>query len=558
LPPAGSTKSAPLIAFAGVSKRFGATWANREVFLEIFAGEIHALVGENGAGKSTLMKLIFGHLRPDQGKILLRGKPVSYRHPRAAMRAGIGMVHQQLLIFPQLTVLENILVGAEAGSYGWLNLAQGKRRVLELCRSFGFDVPLDPPAREISYAHRQQIEILRMLHRGAEILLLDEPTSLLAPPEVERLLMLLTNLRNQGCTVVFVSHRLEEVFAVADRISVLADGQLLETVAAVRSSIARVAQRIVGAQSCRSGGARGEERGVSARQPASAGESPEATSVQASCGQSSRPGAPPTGAPPLLVLEGLTTEPSDQETALEHFSLDGVYPGEILGIGGIVGNGQGTLARVLAGFSPLKSGHIYFKGEEITDLSAEQRMELGFRWLPANPLEEALLPSRPLWENLLLGRQRQRACQSHGWLLQKRVRRWGEEQLAVHEVQYASLESPLRDLSGGNQQKVALARVLADRPQLVILEQPTRGLDIGAQERLFQRVGTLNRQGVTFLLFAYDLNELLGLCHRVGVLYRGRLMGVVKSAEAAAGELGKWMLGLGEVRVTANGRGGVP
>jgi ABC-type uncharacterized transport system ATPase subunit len=203
----------------------------------------------------------------------------------------------------------------------------------------------------------------------------------------------------------------------------------------------------------------------------------------------------------------------------------------------------------------LKSGHIYFNGQEITAFSAKQRIRLGFRWLPANPLEEALLPSRPLWENLLLGRQRQQTCQSRGWLFQDRVKRWGEEQLAAHEVQYASLESPLQELSGGNQQKVALARVLADRPQLVILEQATRGLDIGAQERLFKRVRALNRAGVTFLLFAYDLNELLGLCHRVGVLYRGRLMGVVKTTEADAVELGNWMLGLGVQRAVI-GAGG--
>jgi ABC-type uncharacterized transport system ATPase subunit len=548
LPPAGSRNSAPLIEFSGVSKRFGATWANRNIFLEIRAGEIHALVGENGAGKSTLMKLMFGHLQPDQGKILLRGQPVAYRHPRAAMQAGIGMVHQQLLIFPQLTALENILIGAEFSRYGWLNRTQGKRKVLELCRSFGFDLPLDRPAWEIPYAHRQQIEILRMLHRGAEILLLDEPTSLLAPPEVERLLKLLTNLKDQGCTVIFVSHRLEEVFAVAHRISVMANGQLLETVTAAQSSITRVAQRIVGAKSSMAGGERGQ-RIVRSK------EGPDMSSDQGAYGQSPQPGVPLPGAPALLVVEGLITNASDEETALEHVTLDGVYPGEIFGIAGIVGNGQRTLARLLAGFAPLKSGHIYFNGQEITAFSAKQRIRLGFRWLPANPLEEALLPSRPLWENLLLGRQRQQTCQSRGWLFQDRVKRWGEEQLAAHEVQYASLESPLQELSGGNQQKVALARVLADRPQLVILEQATRGLDIGAQERLFKRVRALNRAGVTFLLFAYDLNELLGLCHRVGVLYRGRLMGVVKTTEADAVELGNWMLGLGVQRAVI-GAGG--
>jgi general nucleoside transport system ATP-binding protein len=529
--------SPPLISLVRVSKRFGTTWANREISLEIREGEIHALVGENGAGKSTLMKMIFGHLQPDVGKILMRGRPAAFRHPREALDAGIGMVHQQLLIFPQLTALENIAVGAEPSGCGWFNRDKARRQVLALCRSFGFDLPLDRPTQDLCYAHRQQIEILRMLQRGAKILLLDEPTSLLAPPEVDHLLGLLVALRDQGHTVVFVSHRLHEVFALADRISVLAEGRLLATYVTAQTTIEQVAHRVVSGEALTCGRTEPQPALDQTRQIQSAAE--QAAPVQA--------GALPAtlaARPPVLVVEELSTQVDGQETALDRFTLNGVLAGEIFGICGIVGNGQRALARVLAGFAPLQSGRIYFQGDEVTGLSARQRARLGIGWLPANPLEEALLPFRPLWENLLLGRQRQAQSHRHGWLLQDKVKRWGEAKLAQYEVRYADLDDPLLTLSGGNQQKVALARVLSGRPRLLLLEQPMRGLDIGAQESLLHEIRRMSGEGVTFLLFSYDVNELLRICHRIGVLYRGRLAGLVNSAEATPAGLSTWMLGL--------------
>ena len=523
-----TSNSTAIIRLAGIAKRFGATWANRDVNLAVHEAEIHALVGENGAGKSTLLKLLFGHLQPDRGRIYLRGRPVVFRHPREALRSGVGMVHQQPLIFPRLTTLENIIAGAEPERWGRLDTTRARSRVSALCRTFGFDLPLDLPALELSHAHHQQVEIVRMLYRDAKILLLDEPTSFLAPPEVTHLLELLRSLRVQGHTIVFVSHRLEEVFTVADRISVLVGGQLRGTYLAGATSIDQIARHILTGK---------------------AGTAPpqhlDKQSTEILPHRESLPiAAFDTPATQFLVLHQLSTVPAGHDAPLTDVTLPAIGHGEILGIGGMVGNGLRTLARVLAGFTPLSQGRIEFLGRDLTQLSPNQRAQLGFRWLPANPLEEALLPARPLWENVLLGRQRHPEFHSAGFLRKSTVMRRGMELLDFHAVRYENMAQPLDTLSGGNQQKVALAGVLANRPRLVILEQPTRGLDIRAQERLYQVVRSMNAEGVTFLVLSHELDELLALCHRIAILYRGRLMGVAPGALVRRDQLGRWLLGL--------------
>lgn len=523
-----TSNSTAIIRLAGIAKRFGATWANRDVNLAVHEAEIHALVGENGAGKSTLLKLLFGHLQPDRGRIYLRGRPVVFRHPREALRSGVGMVHQQPLIFPRLTTLENIIAGAEPERWGRLDTTRARSRVSALCRTFGFDLPLDLPALELSHAHHQQVEIVRMLYRDAKILLLDEPTSFLAPPEVTHLLELLRSLRVQGHTIVFVSHRLEEVFTVADRISVLVGGQLRGTYLAGATSIDQIARHILTGK---------------------AGTAPpqhlDKQSTEILPHRESLPiAAFDTSATQFLVLHQLSTVPAGHDAPLTDVTLPAIGHGEILGIGGMVGNGLRTLARVLAGFTPLSQGRIEFLGRDLTQLSPNQRAQLGFRWLPANPLEEALLPARPLWENVLLGRQRHPEFHSAGFLRKSTVMRRGMELLDFHAVRYENMAQPLDTLSGGNQQKVALAGVLANRPRLVILEQPTRGLDIRAQERLYQVVRSMNAEGVTFLVLSHELDELLALCHRIAILYRGRLMGVAPGALVRRDQLGRWLLGL--------------
>jgi general nucleoside transport system ATP-binding protein len=521
-----ATDPLPLIAFRGVSTRFGPHWANRDISLDVREREIHAVVGENGAGKTTLMKVLYGHLRPDSGEILLRGGEAVFHSPRDAMRAGIGMVHQQLLIFPQLTALENVLAGFghREGRSGIRRRRQAGEELLHMCRIFGFDLPLDVPAEGLSFARRQQIELLRILYRKSKILILDEPTSLLSPLEVERLLDLLISLRDKGHTVLFISHRLAEVFAVADRISVLRRGRLVGTFDARESTAKEIARLITWEE-----------------QPAG-GAAPDQTTDEA--GERTEPALPPLPST-LLELRRITVADSERGTGLKDFSLS-VREGEILGIGAVVGNGERILAQIVAGMLPLERGEIIFDGRSIARMSVAARLKLGLRWLPANPLEEALIPSRPVWENFLLGRQREKPFQSLGWLRLPRAFEWAGEQLKDAEVVYFSLTDPVASLSGGNQQKLVLARVLAGPPRLAVLEQPGRGLDIRAQARLRRRILALNEKGVSFLILSYDLDELLSLSHRIGIVYRGALVATAERSAATRETLGRWMLGIAD------------
>jgi len=324
----------PIIELRGISKRFGDLWANRDVDLRVRRGECHAVVGENGAGKSTLMQVLAGRWKPDGGEIRIAGTEATFGSPRDAARAGIGMVHQQFLIFPQLTGLENILVGAPSGGILSLGRTRARRDILRWCRIFGFDLPLEIPAYDLPFAQRQQIELLRALHRGAEILILDEPTSLLSPPEVQRLLALLRSLKEQGRTLLLVSHRLSEVFAIADTITVMQKGTRIVSVAAEQTSPAEMARLMVMLGPAGATGSSGRSEGALSDQDLSSTDVPP-------LGRS----GPPYGEV-LLELKAACASPHGNEAALRDIDLE-LWPGEVLGIGGIVGNGQRVLARVV-------------------------------------------------------------------------------------------------------------------------------------------------------------------------------------------------------------------
>lgn len=542
-----------LITLHHLSLRFGPVLANQDVSLDLFEGEVHAIIGENGAGKSTLMKILNGELQPDAGEIRLNGRRIAFRHPRQAILAGIGMAHQHFLIFPHLTALENIIVGREPCAWGWIRHSQAHHELRQLCRAVGFALPLDAPASTLSFAHRQQIEILRLLYRKVKVLIFDEPTGLLAPPETEQFLSLLRTLQISGHTILFISHRLREVLAIADRITVMSRGRSAGTFMTSDITLEQLVQLVIsGGRSSAPVKAlpHGSAPGIDTSRPSSA-----LTAMETLLPHANRlidttaltpyasPLTPHSHATALLELRAVGTRAGPQEANLDQFSLE-VHQGEIFGLGGVVGNGQRTLALLLAGTLSAERGMVLLAGREITRLSVGERLALGLRWLPANPLEEALLPSRSLWENLLLGRQRQRVLQRFGCLRRRLIKQWAVAQLDRQGVVYTSPEGSLSVLSGGNAQKLALSRVLEGSPRLVVLEQPSRGLDIQAQESLQKQVLEFNRQGVTFLLISYDLDELLGLSHRLGVLYRGRLMGIAAPAEVSREQLGSWMLGV--------------
>ncbi len=513
-PDSPPTVAAPLIEIHGITKKYGSLYANRDVRLDIREGEIHALAGENGAGKTTLMNILFGRTHADSGSIRFRGKPLSFRSPRDAIRAGIGMVHQNILIFPQLSVLENIVIGFEPSRMGFLNTDSAIKKIARLQDLFGFDLDPAAGAGQLSFARRQQIELLRILYHGARVLILDEPTSLLAPHEIERLLELLRSLRSEGRTVVFISHRLSEVFSISDRITVLRHGSVVATKNAEAT--------------CR------EE--IAALMVESTGWMPDPTPADR---------APLPDRPPVLEIRNVGTAPSAAEPGLKDFSLS-IAAGEIFGIGGVVGNGQRMLARILSGQVHAQIGTILFEGADIAGLSVADRLRAGISRLPENPGEEALMPGRPIWENFLLGSQRRKAFQRRGFTRTREIIRFARDQVHSHGIAAPDVFGPLSSLSGGNQQKVGIARTLDGPPKLVILEQPARGLDLHAAGRLHNLIRDLSAQGMTFLVLSYDLDELLALCDRIAVIFRGTIVGMADRKTASRMELGEWMVGIGK------------
>lgn len=529
-----------LIRLHQVSRRFGEIWANRDISLSIRPGEIHALVGENGAGKSTLMGLLYGHSRPDAGTIEVGGRMVRFASPRAAIRLGIGLVHQDLLIFPQLSALRNILIGQEPSRWGWISEQAARRRITSLCSEFNFAIDLDCPAADLPYAQRQQIELLRLLVRDASVLILDEPTSLLADPEIEHLFEMLRRLRRGGRTVVFVSHRLNEVFALADRISVLRRGRLAGTWARAAITPAAVARAILGEDETAA------PEVVPAEDRSAPPELPELPEPLAEGVRAAGAAAVMSGkAVPLLEFTRVSTASVGQEAGLDRVSFQ-VAAGEIVGFGGIVGNGLRNLARALSGFIPLTSGRVLYAGEDVTGASPAARIRAGLHRLPANPDEEAALLQRPIYENVLLGHHRRRDLERAGIMRRARVRTWVEQRLAEQDVVYGRLGDPLAALSGGNRQKLALARTLAGEPRLVVLEQPTRGLDFRARAACHQQLRRISAAGVAVLLCSHDLDELFALSGRLGIFFRGRLLGLESTRALDRQTAARWLLGAGD------------
>ena len=555
----------PEIRFCSVSKRFGSLWANREISFDVHRAEIHAIVGENGAGKSTLMKLLCGHFPPDEGFIALRGRESRFRSPRQAAEAGLGLVSQQPHTFPQLTALENVLAGHPPGLFRLLRPAAARTRVEALCSRFGFELPFDQRAGELAFAHRQQIQLLRVLYRDASVLVLDEPTSLLAPPEAERLLDLLRGLRFKDHTVLFVSHRLSEVLSLADRVSVLSKGRCVGTYATAdvtRERIARLiaedggavgsppadraANELGGAHAARLSISHApvvEEEDRAMRGPAP--NNRQLVSLAAGAGTSSCPHERSVGSRGTriaLSLDSVRSEVSTDESPLDRVSLE-LVEGESFGVGGVVGNGQRSLARVVSGLEAAVEGGIHLAGEDVTRMSLRDRRLRGLRWLPANLTDEGMLPAASLLDNCLLGLQREMRFQRYGWLRSKPVSRWASAMLSAGDVRHQALGYPASSLSGGNLQKLGLCRALEGKPRVVLLEQPSRGLDLLAQKRLRSRVHELRAQGVSFLVISHDLEELFELCDRIGVLFRGALMGVQNTNQARRETLVRWMLG---------------
>jgi len=507
-----------LISLRHIHKRFGAVTALDDVSLDIGTGEVIALVGENGAGKSTLMNVLYGLYQADAGELLVTGQPVRLRSPRDAIARGIGMVHQHFMLVPTLTVAENVVLGREPSRWGRMDLDRACEEVAATCERFGFK--LDPRARvdTLSVGSQQKVEIVKALHRGAQLLILDEPTAVLTPQEADDLFRVARELAAGGRTVVFISHKLREVLSVAERVAVMRRGRLVAEVCAANTRPEELAALMVG----------------ESRVP-----------------QNEAQAYHPTQGEKLLEARELQARGADGRPALRGVSLE-VHAGEIVGIAGVDGNGQRELAEVLTGLRELDGGGGNLLGQPLTGLTPAEARERGVGHVPEDRLWRAVVKAMSVEENVALGRQA-KAPFAKGPRVDFAGRRERTRTLLqTYDVRPPDPEVPLQALSGGNQQKVVVARELDAAPKLLVVVQPTRGLDIGAVAQVQARLREARDRGAGVVLVSLDLEEVLALADRIYVFFEGRITGTFTRPEFDEREIGRRMLGTGKKEV-ANG-----
>jgi simple sugar transport system ATP-binding protein len=496
----------PLLELKGITKRFPGVVANDHVDFELAKGEVHALLGENGAGKSTLMNILYGLYHPDEGEVRLNGQHVTIDSPRAAIDLGIGMVHQHFMLIPVMTVAENIVLGVEPHSGPFLDIDGAEKRVRELSERFGLAVRPDARIESISVGMQQRVEILKALYRGAEILILDEPTAVLTPQEAEELFEIIRSLQAEGKSIVFISHKLGEVLAIADRVTVLRRGKTIETVPREGATEEGLARLMVG-------------REVLLR-------------VEKT---------PAEPAEPLLTVEDLRVLDERKLEAVRGISLE-VRSGEIVGIAGVDGNGQSELIEAITGLRRPESGRILAAGKDITNEGARVSLEAGIGHIPEDRQRRGLVLDFTLAENIALKDYCEEPDSKWGWLFPKRLLARAKKLLTEFDVRGGGAKTLAASLSGGNQQKVVVAREVSRDPRILVAAQPTRGLDVGAIEFVHRRLVAERDEGRAILLVSFELDEILSLSDRILVVYEGRVVGEY-SPDVSEEELGIAMTG---------------
>ena len=468
---------------------------------------VHAIVGENGAGKSTLMKILYGMQRPDAGEVVIEGERRSFRSPKDAIAAGVGMVHQHFMLADNLTVLENVILGEEPKRLGVISHRDASERVGALARRYGLSAGLDEPVEQLGVGDRQRVEIIKVLYRGARILILDEPTAVLVPQEVEALFANLAELKAGGVTVLFISHKLDEVLRVADAITVMRAGRTVASVAPSEVTRGSLAELMVG----------------------SALPTPETTTSTVTDQVE-------------LALRGVTVTDAGGRDVLSGIDLQ-VRRGEIVGIAGVEGNGQRELVDVILGLLTATSGRVELRGEDITDWPTRRRREEGIGYIPEDRQRTALLVAAPLWENVVLGHQTQAPYASGPWIDRGAARRRTAEVIDRFGVRTPGPDVSAYALSGGNQQKLVVGREMLAGPTVLIAAHPTRGIDVGAQADVWEELRQARAAGLAVLLLSADLEELIGLSDTLRVIFGGRLVAELDPARATPELLGSHMTG---------------
>jgi simple sugar transport system ATP-binding protein len=490
----------------GIVKRFDSVLANDHIDLDVRAGEIHALLGENGAGKTTLMNVLYGLVRPDEGTIAVAGRQVSIRSPQDATALGIGMVHQHFMLVPTITVAENVVLGERGGlRLSRSELERVERRIEELGTRYGLEVPARAFVWQLSVGERQRVEILRAMHRDARIVILDEPTTSLAPSEVDQLLGRLRAMAAGGAAVVLITHHLSEVMAFADRITVLRRGRRVATVRPEETSVAELARRMVG---------RDVKLAAFLQEVETGGETAELTAEVSGPGPSR----------PVLELRELRVPGSRGVEALRGVSLE-VRPREIVAIAGVDGNGQGELEEALCGLQMPSGGTVELAGEDVTGRRTAELLRAGMGVIPSDRYRRGLILEMSVADNLVVDRIDRPPFGGRAWISPRAILAHATRLISRFRIKVPGAAMPVRTLSGGNSQRVVLARVFSAEPVLLLAAQPTRGLDVGGIEFVWGQLRSHRDGGVGILLISNDLDEVLALADRCFVLYRGRLVG---------------------------------
>ena len=500
---------APALRFSHITKRFGALVANDDISFDVMAGEIVALLGENGAGKTTLMNILFGHYVADQGSIEVFGRPLPPGEPKAALAAGIGMVHQHFTLADNLTVLDNIALGAQSLARPRLDYQRVRTRIGQLARDFGLAVNPDALVSSLTVGERQRVEILKALYRDARILILDEPTAVLTPGEADALFATLRALVGKGLAVIFISHKLHEVLAISSRVLVLRGGRLTGerlTEGATRQDLAELMV--------------GREVRAPLVEPKAAGAR-------------------------LLDLQGVSTPARDRRTALKSVNLT-LRAGEIVGLAGVSGNGQAALAGLIAGTESHSGGTMLIRREPVTGWSPYAAIQAGIARIPEDRHAVGVIADMSLTENAISERYREPRFSRHGLLDWAAARRFTEKIIKDYDVKTPSPDTRIRLLSGGNMQKLILGRALDSNPMIILADQPSRGLDVGAVTYVHEQLLKARERGAAILLISEDLDEVLALADRIVVMSGGRLSQPSKRGELSAREIGELMGGKGE------------
>lgn len=490
------------IKMVGIVKCFGPVRANDGIDFTVGRQEIHCLLGENGTGKSTLMNILFGLYHPDAGEIYINEKKVSIANPNDAYDLGIGMVHQHFMLVNQLTVLENIILGKESGGL-FLNRKESRSRVEELVERFGFRIDLDETVANLSVGMKQRVEILKTLYRGADIIILDEPTAVLTPQEVDELFKILRQLKESGKTIIFITHKLNETMALSDRITVIRKGKVVFRCATGSTDEKELATQMVGRQVEQIVARRGLKTGN-------------------------------------VVLELKNVRLHERA---EHTVSLQVRAGEILGIAGVDGNGQQELEEMIVGNRKVTEGSIIINGVPVEHMPVRERKAMGLGYIPSDRHKNAMIADFSITENFLLGYQKTPDYRKNGFINYDRLRQDAKKQVEEFEIKVAGVEQEIGQLSGGNQQKVILGREISHDPGLMLVAQPVRGLDIGAIERVHKTLLQLKEQGKAILLISAELSEVMNLSDRIAVFYEGEASAQFTNGEYTKEEIGLFMAG---------------